>query len=382
MIRLASPKKLLLALFFLLCFVHLDVGGVADVESYIGLQYILLPIVFLACGQRISAFNNIAFLTLSTFMVFNVIASYRFGFNIESTRLIFAMLAFLLGYKLSADMHWQEISKIFDWVGLFVILVVLVRALSSLDEYWLSISRGQALSESYFFLTSGGKNIEVTYLFFLSALCHNKNIARAIFYLSGLLSLVYMSRVGIILFLIVLFIFASRRLSTKGLVCFVLSMVTIAPVVLYLVSPATFDRFINVQQEIEYAKLGLGRLGLFSTAIDIAKINYFGYGSGNSIAAATQFSNVLYIENNFHNIYIQFLVDFGLFCLLIFLYFVFWFYKKTISLEQKNKFALLGCVYFAVGLIQFTGLDILGWMCVGLAMPYLNLGDANAKARS
>lgn len=368
-------QKALSVLVLTLLFINIDIGKALGIDNNIGAFYILLPLLIAFSPLYLSGFKNIAFILLFVFALFSAIAAFRFGMNFETTRILIAMLSFLVGFSLSKSMTEHQVSKLFNFVGAIVLLFISARFLMSYDIYLAVLTNGAPIPRNYQYLTAGGRNIEVTYLFFLSALCSNRRIALTIFIFTGALSVIYMSRVGVILFVLVLLFFASKKYDRKTLALLSVAAVLIIFTVLSILSPATLQRFLDFRQEIEYGMEGIGRLGLYTAAIELINLNYLGYGTGNSMGAATALTGLAYKENNFHNIYLQIFVDLGVFSFLLLILFTAWFVKKSLISKQKNKFALLGCAYFIVGLIQFTGLDALGWLCIGLAMPYFKSGN-------
>lgn len=342
--------------------------GLGD-KFNLNLFYILLPFLFLLLPKYKSSLRSGAFKLLIIFAAFNLIACFRFGFNVEIVRIGIATLSFLVGFSLIKSKGDNKVSEIFNVVGSLVIGLIILRFLVYPTLSLQLFQGSKAALFGYPFLTAGGSNIEVTYLVFLSVLCGNKKISGLILFLSILLSVMYLSRVGVILFVSVLGFKAYKQLSRARFVAVMAVFLISAPVSLAILSPKTFERFTNISQEIEYGELGVGRIGLYKGAEKILADNLLGYGVGNSIPIMSNSTGVVYKENNVHNIYLQVLLDFGIFSFAAFVCFSVWLVHRSTNKVRLNKYLVLSTLYLIVGLVQFTGLDALGWLCIGLAYP-------------
>ena len=179
----------------------------------------------------------------------------------------------------------------------------------------------------------------------------------------------YMSRVGIILFLLVLTFRVYKHLSTTKFILTMLALLISVPVTLSIFSPKTVERFTNVTQEIEYGEQGVGRIGFYIGAQELLSKNVIGFGVGNSLAQMSNTTGITYKENNVHNIYLQILLDFGIISFAGLLFFSVWLIKKSTDINISNNYIVLAAAYLIIGFIQFTGLDALGWLCIGIAYP-------------
>lgn len=346
----------------------------------LNLYYLLLPFLFLSLPKYKSSLKNSAFALLILFSAFNFFAYFRFGFDAEALRIIIAILSFLVGYSLSKSKTELQISAIFNVAGVAVITLILLRFITFPDLSLKILSGDRNALIQYPFLTTGGHNIEVTYLIFLSILCGNRRIVNTLILLSAILSLMYMSRVGIILLLLIFSFKMYRHLSRVKFILAMSSLLILTPLALSIISPKTVERFTNLSQEVEYGDQGVGRIGLFKGAQALLNQNAFGYGVGNSIDMMSKTTGVTYKENNVHNIYLQVLLDAGIISFVFFVYFSFKIIRRSASKITSNKFLILSASYLIIGVIQFTGLDALGWLCIGLAYPSLMTSQLKRKS--
>ncbi|WP_152989130.1 O-antigen ligase family protein [Pseudomonas citronellolis] len=354
-----------------LLFINLKLNNLigSSSESNLNLFYFLLPVLFLLLPKYKSQFRSHAFSLFLILFSANAVAYLRYGFSFEAVRLIIAAMAFLSGYSLVKFYSPEKISSFFNITSLVATTIILARFLAypgmTLDIYHGNRS---ALAE-YPYLTAGGHNIEVTYLIFLASLCSNKKIYLTLLTLAFALSIIYMSRVGILLITLILIIGLYKRLSLAKFIMAFFFTAFCAPITLYIASPQTFERFTNIQQEVEYGDEGVGRIGLLRGALTALDRNMWGYGTGNSLNAMTNITGIVYKENNLHNIYLQILLDLGVFGFASFILFAAFVISRSIRHGFSNTYQVLATTYLLIGLIQFTGFDALGWLCLGLAYP-------------
>ncbi|MCP1641860.1 O-antigen ligase [Pseudomonas citronellolis] len=367
------PVGALCATTFTLLFINIKLNSLFEAtnNSNLNLFYFLLPLLFIILPKYKSQLKSTALLLFSTFATFNIIANWRFGFNFESIRIVIAALAFFTGYSLARSKTSDKISSYFNTAGIIALIAIIVRFLIYPVASVQLLQGNRNFLIDYPALTTGGHNIEATYLVFLAILTSNRKISIALLILTTILSIMYMSRVGLILIFLVSAMAIYRRASITSFICIIATFALVTPLLLATISPKTFERFTNIQQEIEYGDEGIGRLGLFNGATILIKNNIFGYGVGNTIPAMEEATGLSYKENNVHNIYLQILLDLGIISFTSFTLFSIWIFYNAIRTKFHNKFLVLSSAYLLIGLIQFTGLDALGWLCIGLAYPYM-----------
>lgn len=367
---------------FTLLFVNFKINESINSSSNANLNpfYFLLPAIFILLPKYKSQINNYPTLLFGIFLIANIIATIRFGFNFESIRILIAALSFFVGFSLANSNSADRISNYFNITGGIVIAIVSARFLI----YPLA-SLQLLLGNRYFLLdypsiTTGGHNIEVTYLAFLAVLCGNKKITFTILTLTAVLSIMYMSRVGLILIFLIASMAMYRRLKKTNFIIIFTIFILATPALLSTATPKVYERFTNIQQEIDYGEEGVGRLGLLNGAKVLIHRNLLGYGVGNSIKSMEEITGITYRENNVHNIYLQILLDLGVVPCALFFIFSIWLIFRAIKTRFRNRYVKLSAAYLLIGFIQFTGFDALGWLCIGLAYPHLK--PRNLKHRT
>lgn len=358
---------------FTLLFVNFKINQAIDSGNTSNLNpfYLLLPIILILLPKYKSQINNYPTLLFSAFSISNIIATFRFGFSFESIRILIAALSFFVGFSLAKSNSADKISNYFNTTGVIVIAIISARFLIyPLASLQLLLGNRNFLLD-YPSITTGGHNIEVTYLVFLAVLCGNKRITFAILTLTATLSIMYMSRVGLILIFLIASMAIYKKLNKINFVIIFTILVLAVPALLSTATPKVYERFTNIQQEMDYGEEGVGRLGLLNGATALIQRNLLGYGVGNSIKSMEEITGLTYRENNVHNIYLQILLDLGVVPFCLFFVFSIWLIFHAVKTRFRNQYVKLSAAYFLIGFIQFTGFDALGWLCVGLAYPHL-----------
>lgn len=124
------------------------------------------------------------------------------------------------------------------------------------------------------------------------------------------------------------------------------------------------ERF-SIANEVQLLDEGrTGRLMLWLEASRLFQANPIGYGPGLAISFVNAGGNFEMTEVNFHNIYLQALVDLGV---VGFLLITSVFFRSSIIMSGeigKWNFAVL--IYGLIGLFQFTGYDPFIWFILGV----------------
>lgn len=292
------------------------------------------------------------------FFFYLFVLSYFSGSNISSLgSLFFALYAYLLGYGLAFNgLGCYRAIKV---VAVIVLILVSVKNLFFLNEFITSGFYGAQVPTLY----SGGGNIEATWLMLLTIFFGSRFLF-TLFAIS--VSLLYGSRAGFVAFLMV-YIFSSLIDSGRiswGKILYLFFLLFFLWLLQYLFfNNILFERVLQLSNE---ADLQIGRIFLWINAIDLIGGNYLGYGSGLGIEAARFQSGVDFRENNFHNIFLQVLVDAGF---VGFLYYIFLLSKIIVSRphfknDKSLKFFLLS--YVGLGFLQFTSLEMYFWFFYGV----------------
>jgi len=124
------------------------------------------------------------------------------------------------------------------------------------------------------------------------------------------------------------------------------------------------DRF-NLQAETQLEQKNVGRLALWTSAGTALEHNLMGYGVGNGVPVMEQISGLEFVENNVHDIYLQFLLEGGVQSLLLFLALAGHILFSRTDGQQGNVKAFLLC-YLMLAFIEFSGYEAYFWFFVGM----------------
>ena len=140
------------------------------------------------------------------------------------------------------------------------------------------------------------------------------------------------------------------------------------------------DRF-NLQAETQLEHKNVGRLALWTNAGVALKQNLLGYGVGNGVPIMEQISGLKFVENNVHNIYLQFLLEGGLQSALLFLLMcAHILFSKTEGQNTNVKAFLL--LYLMLACIEFSGYEAYFWFFVGMFYARQEVRHRRLKAEA
>ncbi len=281
---------------------------------------------------------------------------------------IMMLSAYLFGIKISIlDENIKK--KIKDVV--FVVFVVCLFLFVFLNFFeLLGLVRGVVDKRSihYFFGYYEHYNIAASTLGLL-AIYFSDNKKKFVFLILCCLvfSVINSTRVGFISFLMaIVFFYMSNYKSNmdKHLFAFLVFVggCFLAPLML----PDLFGRLGDFETELEYFETGQGRIALWLAAINTLEIEVLGFGIGESKDAIVYYSQfpLAYREDALHNIYLQTLVDNGVFCFVLLLSV---FFKYVFSLKEYSNVKTLVFVFLFLSLFQNSGYEHFIWFFMGYA---------------
>lgn len=317
--------------------------------------------ILLFFGYAYEGFKKIKKLTDPgfTFLIYMMVVTLlsRGGSAIPALGLIFySIYAYLLGWglvseRLLTDFDVEAAVNNFVKIVYIMVGVKLLMYLSELIEggfYGVEIPT--------FF--SGGPNIEATWIGMFSVLSNNRYIALAFGLVIGSL---YGSRAGLIA-VVLSVLGVLRAMSLRKILTYTMVLITFMMLMAPLLE-VVLQRFLNIADEADYE---IGRVFLWTRAYELILENVFGYGVGGGISEIKNMA-VDFSENNFHNIYIQMLVDGGLLGLILYSR-ILWvvFYQVDASIKWVKSIRVFLISYFILGFIQFTGFEIIFWIISGM----------------
>lgn len=374
--------KLSLFLYLVLVFVQIPLLS-TDLQAYY-LFLILMPIFGIAYLKQafiIVLTEKTLFGLLYVLLLSFIYAWYALGFQVDSIRFFILLLSLFSGVMAYFLISEDTLAKFINTIAVLVILVVIFRLMLYFEELIVLINDGRKfLGESYPYLTSGGHNIEVTYLLILSALIKNRFLFIGVFGVAFLYSILYESRVGILIsILLLLYRNNLIRLSATNIMIGIVGF-SILVAILVFSDLGVFNRFLDVQKELDYGAEGVGRIGFYLGSYEMISQGHILAGVGNAVLAMESVTGMDYKENNVHNIYLQYLLDSSLIGALLLLLFAVKMLNQALK-EQANFFpGFVVLTFFTIGLLQYTGYDSINWFFVGYFLSFLYLKRIAAQS--
>ena len=222
--------------------------------------------------------------------------------------------------------------------------------------------------------SQGGVNLEATWVALFGFFFMSKK-GYIYLFISSFLSVLYTSRVGMILNFLY-FCWLTYHLYLKNgifnfkrilQVSFIVSIIA----AFFFTSPLASTILNRIAESGDAEEAGSrGRIAMWINFPEAFMNNMIGYGAGNAMGAIESVSGMSFVEVNIHNTYMQNALDFGILGLLIYVIIVLSFLFKEKKLMFANPFAGVLLGYIAASLIQFGGSENLLFIFVGFYFVY------------
>ncbi len=360
---------------FLLFFQNIDLVTFPGSESSIKFYHIfgIFTLLFYpvsTAGQRFPFLPTVFFVAAT---VVAAIGIQRFGFNGRVVTLFYSLIFFFYFFAAAQRLSYETVLRFLKTTTLLLYVAIFFKVLI----YWDIISQGygaQVFSAYFFF--PGGPNIEVTWMaLFLMFFLREKwwLFWFLALYVMGF-ALIYESRVGQLATVIMAGFYIAQRCHPRlmygaALLLFGALVTAIIMIdydaLLAVIQENAVGRFAEVGDEND----GFGkRVMMWGLAAPLIQQEWLlGYGVGNIMKLLQSGAEHNIIENNLHNIYVQFIADLGIGVLLLFMALIFQVLHRYFSSRDKApELALLLVGYALTGFVQFTGFEVLFWAIAGL----------------
>lgn len=361
--RTQTVKLLLMVLFVSMCLqnvVLLDLGGFGIKLSHV-VSLLFLPLLY---KVKIILPNRIINFAYLGFGLISLIAGFFYGLNSLLFNYIFGYYVLVISLNILKILTVDEIKKCIRFSASLVFFICVVNIALQFDailSFLNDSSNGHPLINTVF---SGGVNLESSWLgLFVCFFADKKYIKYAFLLLSTIISFLLSSRAGLIInVLTLLYFIINLSKSNRRIVYLCLFVIVIITSIVfsdYII--INLKRFVNIGNESG----SIGRIAMWKYIIPALNKNVFGYGVGNSIYAIEQISGIDFVENNIHNIYFQFLLDFGIIGIIFIVGVLIYFINDLIK-NKRNIFCAFIVIYYVVGMIEFRGGDALFFLVLGI----------------
>lgn len=369
-------SKALIVIFIVsLCFQNVSIISFGGVSLKL---YHLLSLIFLPGLFNKNAYNemNKVVLFFTGIFIISLVSGLRYGFTsfiinyIFCIYIIFVFNSFMKKYTVDEII---EMMKIACWFVLIAIVFNLLCQINQIIYFFHNLSMGHPIVSTIF---GGGINLDATWIAILGAVFINSRKKVFILYwgICFLISFLFMSRAGLIAdaFLIFIFIHYRYKRKVKMILIFCLLIIVVCLASFTSMGRAVFLRFVSIGKPSELGSLG--RLNMWKYVYPAFKKNPFGYGAGNALKILESISGEKFNDGNVHNLYFQFLLDFG-FIYFIILFILFFIYLKKVILKE-GFFSVCIFLYLVLAFIQFRGADAI---IAFLFVCYLKESDSKER---
>jgi len=302
-----------------------------------------------------------------------VLAGLRFGPQPLIMNTIFAAYAATVGSTLGLMSGHETALRALRWTSVLVLAAVLVKAVLFLPEIlrFLAAPDGHPLLPTFY---GGGPNIEATWVAMGGLFLIGSRLFVPYILGSGVLSVAYASRVGMITvaFVVLAGIVGTMLRDGNGGARWRRWLLPVALIVLTAVGVGAArgvtgaDYIAQRFQRIGEDPGSTSRLTLWIGGADVFTAHPFGVGLGNAVPQIERAIAANIKEDNLHNLYLQHLVDTGVQGLVVFLLLAGLAWHRVLVSRFQNPMVLYVGIYFVLALLQFRGAEALLWFVYGL----------------
>lgn len=364
-----SPVKAIATLIVVFLFVQVPLSQNTDDKTHINVYHILLitlPFLYLPALKHFKL--HLGWMFIAVLTATTIAAAPAYGAGLRSTQIVFVIMACFMGGMYGRKFGDQEWTRIFAITFICAVIFVILRDIAFAGQLKAIYTRS-GYADNMLWLSTGGRNIEASLLVMLSILLLGTRLYYPSIFLALFTSGSMQSRAGLIGCAISLMIYLWR--ARKGKLYYLTFFLGLALLVLAagliltsVIDIPVLDRF-NLKSETELEQNGVGRLALWHFAGVALHKNLLGYGLGNGVPVMEKLSGLEFVENNVHNVYLQWLLEGGVQSLAVYVLMIIAILAKRATTRiQRNVKAYLVC-YLVLSTIQFNGSEAYLWFFIG-----------------
>ncbi|WP_349595351.1 O-antigen ligase family protein [Thalassospira sp. NFXS8] len=347
-------------------------------QGHVGTAYVFSALFFLFFPISFGKEMLIPVVFFVITFLSSLISTFEFGFNYKMMTCANIIIGSALGVTLS-KFYYNKLGDFFSKVCYLLLAANLIR-----DFFYIFNGHTSYNVYDFFFVTNGGPNIEISILAMASLLTRDFYARFSLIIYVLLKSSLYDSRAGLIIAFLSAFFYFRDMLKIKTFYIVVIYLFMLAVVFLGLffetITYTFLDQFFKFDLEWSYLMQEQGRLFLWSSGWDIFKNNLLGVGVGNGIRNLESAYHFSVVENNFHNIYIQYLVEGSFLSVFVFLIFarrvIFTVFTRDVF--RKSTYGAATAMLIS-GLFQWTGYGIFEWLIFGLFLGQVSMVEGESR---
>lgn len=225
-------------------------------------------------------------------------------------------------------------------------------------------------------LVGGGVNLEASLLAIYSLFLLNKKNAYVYLIWGLVISLLYGSRAGMVINLLVILYYFLVVKGVKSVTVILISgtglLILIGIIFFTSIGKYVIQRFMDTGNESG----SIGRINMWMHCLSVFYMHPLGVGAGNAMKAISQAAGRSFSESNVHNIYLQYLLDEGI---VGFLFIVGSLLNILYSAmkDKRNVWCIFLLIYLIQGLVQTRGFE--PWAVCIVPLYFISKADVHSS---
>jgi putative inorganic carbon (hco3(-)) transporter len=331
--------------------------------------------VVLVARDRIVRWRGEMTMYFAVVLLTTLVAYMHFGAQAVVVNSIFAAYAATIGATFGLVAGQERTIRALRATSVLVLAAVFLKAALHVPEIvaFLAAPNGHPTLPLFY---GGGPNLEATWVAMAGVFFLGSRLFVPYVLASTVLSLLYASRVGIIIVVLILLGAGARsmlaggpRAGRIGRGWIVAGAVVVAGVAAVRVASSEgggvtyiVQRFQNIGDEPG----SVGRLTLWEAGLAVFVRHPLGVGLGNSVPEGERLLGINVPEDNLHNQYLQHLAESGVQGFVAYVLFAGFAVYRLVASRFRDRMLLYVVIYFVVATIQFRGAEALLWFVYGL----------------
>lgn len=345
----------------------------SSVKLYHFFSLLFIPCLFVSKKSGLPKLPPFIFEYFLGITVISIILFLVYPFNRILINHLFAFYTLYIGYYIASVLKQHEILRLLQKGTILIVFIIIGKLFFHVPEL-IRFMKAPDGHPYVYTIYGGGVNLEATWLGLNTALFINrKKLFYFLFLTTLVISLLYASRVGIVIALLVagFKFFSSATSKRERQVIITLAVLALCSFVFFIDFESLANDFYTLRRFVEFGdstdKGMAGRFAMWKYYATALSDSYFmGYGAGNGMYAIEAVSGNNYGEDNLHNLYMQILIEFGVVGFMLYMILVYNISIKAIKTRLSNPIGIIILVYFIASLIQFRGTDAIIWLYIGM----------------
>lgn len=310
---------------------------------------------------------------LGLFFLYLVLCSFVnafiWGFGSMTINAVYAFLVVCVTYTYCKHLDIDCIKRSIYYAFMTVLVLIYINIFVQANEIIIFLMKPYGHPRLNVFV-GGGVNLEATLLGMFSVIALEKKNGLVIWALTSAVSMLYASRTGIIINILVLawYLLFQKKRDWKYL--FRIIAVSIFVIIVALSTKSgryMINRFLHGSTAVGT----INRKKIWIDSFLIFAKYPLGVGCGNIMRVISKLLHHIYAEDNAHNMYIQYMAEEGIIGIIFLLSGLFFILRNEVKSRFANIFGVFVLIYLFQGLFQSRGID--GWAAFMLGIYFYTI---------